>query len=133
VLVDVRSAPYSRYVPHFNQTGLEKAVESGGMIYLYLGRELGGLSKGGHKPGTGPDFDQGIKTIGEMAEKRRLALMCAEENPLRCHRFHLITPALTAAGLAVRHIRGDGRVEADEALRAGGANRSGTGGQMELF
>jgi len=139
VLADVRSAPYSRHVPHFNKTILEKTVESGGMIYLYLGRELGGLSKGGHKqrrghkPGIGPDFDQGIKTIGEMAETRRLALMCAEENPLRCHRFHLITPALTAAGLAVSHIRGDGRVEGDEALRAEISSRPQKGDQMELF
>jgi len=139
VLADVRSAPYSRHVPHFNKTSLGKTVASAGTTYLFLGRQLGGLPKGGpqkdhgHGPAAGPEFETGIKTVRRIADTRRLALMCAEENPLRCHRFHLITPALTAAGLAVRHIRGDGRVEGDEALRTDISVRLKKGGQIELF
>ena len=41
-VVDVRSAPYSRYAPHFNRDELEDALEKVGVDYLFMGDELGG-------------------------------------------------------------------------------------------
>ena len=144
VLADVRSRPYSRYVPHFNKPAIETAVQAAGIEYLFLGRELGGRRK--EKDLTGPDgrldhagtagsplFRKGISRLLELITDGPKAIMCAEEDPLRCHRYHLIAPVLTARGVAVKHIRGDGRVQTQEDLLVNKSRTDKTGGQLDLF
>lgn len=130
VLVDVRSHPYSRYAPQFDTSGLKALLSTAGAKYLYLGHELGGRPEGddyydaeGHvlyaRLATSLLFLEGIDRLQKGAEAYRVGLMCAEENPLNCHRRLLIGRVLRERGIALDHIRGDGRLQTeDELLRA---------------
>jgi uncharacterized protein (DUF488 family) len=127
-LVDVRSAPYSRYVPHFNRLDLEEAVERVGMRYLYLGEELGG------RPPTEEYYDaeshvlygrvavasfflRGLERLKAEAALHRAAIMCSEEDPTNCHRHLLIARVLDSQGVTTLHIRGDDREQTETDLR----------------
>lgn len=129
-LIDVRSNPVSRYSPHFVRENLRGSLESNGIRYVYLGDKLGG------KPGDpalrdaegrvsyvliaqSQAFRQGLEIAVRAAGDGRTAIMCAEENPRNCHRYHLDTPALVARGLTVLHIRGNGEIETQEDLVRG--------------
>jgi uncharacterized protein (DUF488 family) len=127
VLVDVRSAPYSKYVPHFNGDALKQAVVRAGVKYLYLGGELGGRPRErefydtkGHVRydliAESPEFREGIERLLRGIQEHRVAIMCNEEDPHECHRRLLVGRVLTARGVAVRHIRGDGCVQAEADL-----------------
>lgn len=127
VLVDVRSAPYSKYVPHFNGDALKQAVVKAGIKYLYLGGELGGrprerefYDEKGHVRydliAESPEFREGIERLLRGIREHRVALMCNEEDPNECHRRLLLGRVLTARGVTVLHIRSDGRVQAEAEL-----------------
>jgi uncharacterized protein (DUF488 family) len=124
VLADVRSQPYSRYNPQFRRENLKTALEQAGLGYVFLGAELGGRppepefhDASGHVRydlvRQTKRFRGGLDRLLTGAASYRVAIMCSEEDPARCHRRRLITPALVAAGVEVRHIRGDGRVVAE--------------------
>ncbi len=121
-VADVRSAPYSRFCPHFNRRALSSALEDRGMQYLFLGRELGG------RPDDSACYDDrgrvcydrvrrterfrgGLRRLLATAASRRIALMCAEKEPLDCHRTLLIAQALDRQDVAVAHILAGGEVE----------------------
>lgn len=127
VLVDVRSAPYSKFVPHFNGDALKPAVVRAGIKYLYLGRELGGRPREtrfydseGHvrydRIAESPEFHEGIERLLRGIREHRVAIMCNEEDPHECHRRLLVGRVLTERGVAVLHIRGDGRVQPEAEL-----------------
>jgi len=127
VVVDVRSHPFSRYVPHFNTKQLKVAVTNAGIKYIYMGRELGGQPEGAEfydKDGyvlysrlaESHPFQEGINRLEKGIEQFRAALMCSEENPLYCHRRQLISRILTERGVKVFHIRGDGREQTETDL-----------------
>jgi uncharacterized protein (DUF488 family) len=127
VLVDVRSAPYSKYVPHFNGDALKQAVVRAGVKYVYLGRELGGKPREprfydseGHIRydliAESPQFQEGIERLLRGVREHRVAIMCNEEDPHECHRRLLVGRVLTARGVAVLHIRGDGRIQPEAEL-----------------
>ena len=129
VLVDVRSRPYSRYCPHFCRDALAAAVRSAGLQYLHLGDQLGGMPDDDRfrdqrgkidyrRVAADPRFVRGLDRLIAGATRHRTAMMCAEEDPLRCHRYHLITTALRNRGVTVVHIRGDGRLESDDDVAA---------------
>ena len=118
VIVDVRSAPYSRYVLHFNKKEIEVAVIQAGLTYIYLGDVIGGkptgsefLDEGGcvmyHKLAAAKTFQHGLdRVIKGLGGGWTIALMCAEEDPLKCHRHHLIARELELKhGIPVWHIR----------------------------
>lgn len=132
VLVDVRSTPYSRYAPQFNREVFARTLSQAGIEYRYEGEALGGRPKdptcykSGEVPAGEADYLKlvnysevaqrdwykgGIERLVEVAQKRRTAIMCSEEDPLRCHRHHLITQTLLEIGITVQHIRRDGTVE----------------------
>ena len=121
-VADVRSAPYSRYTPQFNHDALSAALEEAGIGYVYLGRELGGRpadrscydadGRIQYDRLSGTDlFGDGIRRIMHSADERRVALMCAEKEPLECHRTLLVARALAERGVAVAHILADGSLE----------------------
>jgi len=121
-LCDVRSKPYSRMNPQFNREELEKALLENGIAYRFLGKELGARSddpicyEGGRVQYTrlaeSDLFKQGVKrVIRGMNEGFRIALMCAEKEPLECHRSILVARHLEALGLQVQHIHADGELE----------------------
>jgi len=121
-LVDVRSVPYSRFNPQFNRNRLERELTPGGVQYVFLGRELGARSD---DPAcydeTGrvqyarlarkPAFRRGVDRVIQEAARNRIALMCAEKEPLSCHRTILVAPALERRGVEIRHILADGILE----------------------
>lgn len=127
LLVDVRSHPRSRFLPHFGKARLEPALREAGIEYLFLGKELGGRprerefhdAKGRvlySRLERTPAFREGIRRVEEEAALRRTAVLCAEEDPFRCHRRLLVGRALVRDGLRLIHLRGDGRVQAEEEL-----------------
>lgn len=136
-LVDVRSHPTSRWAPQFRKRPLARALEQTGIDYVFLGESLGGRPAGEAfydadgrvdyaRRARAPDFLQGVEALVRLAAERPTVMLCAEEDPTRCHRRALITPALVARGLQVVHIRGDGRGQAE-------AKDSALDGQMGLF
>jgi uncharacterized protein (DUF488 family) len=124
VVADVRSAPYSKFNPQFNKENLRRNLEASGIQYVFLGRELGARSedKSCYENGrvryerlAQTDlFHSGIERIIRGAEKYHIALLCAEKEPLECHRTLLVSKALAERGLEVAHILADGRIESHE-------------------
>ncbi|MCB1743745.1 MAG: DUF488 domain-containing protein [Gammaproteobacteria bacterium] len=123
-VADVRSAPFSRFNPQFNNRELARALRATGIAYVYLGQLLGGRPadpdcyvNGRLDPLRlvgGTPFQRGIQRLLVGASRYRVAIMCAEREPRRCHRHHLITPVLVAAGARVIHILHDGRLREAE-------------------
>ena len=121
-VADVRSRPVSMRHPQFSQPEIETGLREAGIRYIFLGDELGG------RPGD-PNayradglvdyrarrkshaFEQGLERVLTEIEHDSLVLMCAEEDPLDCHRFLMVCPELAAAGVAPLHIRKGGRLE----------------------
>ena len=129
VLVDTRSAPYSRYTPHFDRETLRDAVLAAGIKYLYLGDVVGGRPKDeAHyddqgrarygKMGKDEEFLAGIERLERGADEFRIALMCSEEAPAHCHRRLLIGRVLIERGAEVIHIRGTGELQAESQVAA---------------
>lgn len=120
-IADVRSQPYSRRHPQFSRKPLQAALRTAGIQYGFLGRECGARSDDPacYENGTvqyarlarTEPFLAGIARLRTGAAKYRLALLCAERDPLHCHRTLLVARALVAEGLAVTHILADGTLE----------------------
>ena len=120
-LVDVRSNPYSTFVPHFNREAVSRSLQGRGIEYLYLGDELGGYPESAEyyagdrvayeRIANSPAFRRGIKKVAKDSERYSLVLMCAQENPEKCHRHPLLAQTLMERGLQVLHLRGDGSVQ----------------------
>lgn len=138
-LVDVRSAPYSRFRPEFGREALQAFLDSLGLRYVFLGDSLGG------RPGDEScytdgkvDYDRirqrdffrrGIERLRKASEQgMSVALMCSEGKPEECHRSKLIGVALEEAGLEVRHLDEQGQLQSQAAV----IHRN-TGGQASLF
>jgi uncharacterized protein (DUF488 family) len=125
VVVDVRSSPYSKYVPQFDRELMQRSLENAGIRYLYFGAELGGrpsnpdyYDAAGHvlysRLRADDSFQAAIARLETGMERFRVALVCGEENPANCHRRLLIGRVLTGRGHTMLHVRGDGRLEPDE-------------------
>lgn len=123
-VADVRSQPYSRFLPHFNRDQLKAGLRGAGIGYVFLGRELGarpddpscyvdGVARYERIAATLP-FREGIARLLQGWRTARIALLCAEKDPLACHRTILVCRHLRRPGLAIRHILGDGTLESHE-------------------
>jgi uncharacterized protein (DUF488 family) len=124
-LCDVRSKPYSRVNPQFNREDLKKALLEHGITYVFLGKELGARSEDDACYANGRvQYDRlahtklfrlGLDRVRNGMKEYRIALMCAEKEPLECHRTILVARHLAALGLNVEHIHADGRLESHDA------------------
>jgi len=102
-LADVRSFPRSR-LPHFTKENLEKSLANDGVEYFWLGRELGGLRKGGYADyARTEEFTKGIDLLESIASEKPSAVVCAERFPWKCHR-KWIARELQRRGWRVEHI-----------------------------
>lgn len=121
-LYDVRSKPYSRLNAQFNREELKAVLPANGIEYCYLGKELGGRSDDPacyaegkvqyDRLATTELFQYGLERVRSgMRQDFRIALMCAEKEPLECHRTILVARHLAAHGLDVQHIHADGTLE----------------------
>ena len=138
-LVDVRTAPYSKFKQEFSKELLQYEIERAGIRYLFMGDQLGGQPKDPtfytegkvdyDKLRRQPVFQAGIDRLKKAFEQqRRLALMCSEGRPEQCHRSKLIGEALAAHAVPVCHIDEDDRLISQEQV----IERI-TQGQMDLF
>ncbi len=123
-VADVRSSPHSRFNPQFDRQALRASLKDAGIRYVFLGRELGARSEDTSCYERGRIqydrlartelFRAGLERVLQGAAKYRLALLCAEKEPLECHRTLLVARALHESGAAVQHILADGRLESHE-------------------
>ena len=125
-IVDVRSSPYSKYLPHFNKDLLESALRDADIDYVFLGRELGAhrSEDGCYIDGQAkydriaqlPTFRRGLERVLQGVEHYRVSLMCSESDPISCHRTILVCRELKriCPDLKMTHILGDGTGERQE-------------------
>jgi uncharacterized protein (DUF488 family) len=121
VIADVRSVPASRRFPWFSANALAARLTNAGIVYMALGDTLGGRPRDDrlYRDGVAdyeaiaaqPEFCAGIDRLLDAVARSRVCLMCAEREPLDCHRFLLIARSLAERGLAVGHILHDGTIE----------------------
>jgi len=84
--VDVRSFPTSKFL-HFQKEALAQSLGEEGLGYSYLGKELGGLRKGGYEAYTQThEYLRGVELLERLAIRCRCTILCAERWPSRCHR-----------------------------------------------
>ncbi len=142
LIVDVRGQPYSRFNPQYNRERFKDALAGHGIDYLWFGDRLSGRPKEPEFHGPDgkvlwdklrqwPALHEALDEVFEHAARGRAALVCAEEDPMRCHRRFLLTPPLAERGARVLHIRGDGRLQPEEELQESEASAG--GGQLNLF
>lgn len=115
-VADVRSAPYSRYCPQFNKDAL-----AAGVAYVFMGKELGGRPSDSscyeegcvnfQRVAEREEFKRGIERLVADVSKFRIALMCAEKDPLECHRTILVSRRLEKYNIQIKHILADGSIE----------------------
>ena len=124
-VADVRTVPRSRHNPQYNRETLPAALAAVGLGYVHL-PGLGGLrhpKKDSPNPGwrnasfrgfadymQTAEFAENLLALIDLARQKRLALMCAETVPWRCHRS-LIADALTVRGVKVMHILSEHRLQ----------------------
>jgi len=120
-VADVRSSPFSKYNSQFNREALADALKQEDIAYVFLGKELGARpddpccydngSANFTKMAERPIFKQGIERLLKGMEQYRIALLCAEKEPLECHRTILVCHYLRKIGLPIKHILVNGDVE----------------------
>ena len=116
-IVDVRSSPYSKYCPNFNKNVFEIELAKNDISYKWLGNALGG------RPSDDSTYDEngivdyvklvktqlflsGIKELEELSVINNVAIMCSEQDPIKCHRFLAISRELARREFRVVHIKG---------------------------
>ncbi len=138
-LIDVRSAPYSKYQPDYCKAALEQTILQNGFDYLFMGNELGGRPADPQSLTNGvvdydkrriqPLFLNAVETLITMARRNEsIALMCCEERPEHCHRNRLLGVSLHTKGMHIQHIDSDGAcIDHEQAMHRL------TQGQLDLF
>ncbi len=120
-VADVRSLPYSQFKPEFNRESLKKELYKNSIAYVFLGEECGARvddpkcyidGKVNYDlVAQNPKFKNGIERIKKGTEKYTIVLMCAEKDPITCHRTILVCRNLQFAGVKIKHILSNSRVE----------------------
>jgi uncharacterized protein (DUF488 family) len=127
-LVDVRSMPASRRYPWFNSKRLEDGLAQIGVSYRFLGDRLGGRPKdtvcyaGGAvdyaRVAATSAFREGLDELADLARGKRCCLLCAEKDPLDCHRSILVARHLAPKGFSIAHIHDAAKVESQREFEA---------------
>jgi uncharacterized protein (DUF488 family) len=125
-IADVRSTPASRHFPWFSKNNLAARLQHEGMAYLPFGDTLGGRPREAalYRDGIAdyeamarrPEFRSGLDRLCDAAARQCVCLLCAEREPLDCHRCLLVSRALAERGINVGHIRHDGAVTPHAAI-----------------
>lgn len=139
-VADVRSQPHSRF-PHFTRGALEAGLKAEGLGYVFLGKELGARrdesecyidNRADYERITQlPAFTSGIERLERGAQSHVIALMCAEKDPLDCHRTLLVARHLSRRGASIAHILADGALESQADAKRRLVQM--TGAQLTLF
>ena len=125
-VADVRSMPFSRRNPQFSQKALMASLKDAGIEYWFLGDALGARPKDPEcwedgkvsyaRIAASAAFQEAIHALIDGSHARRIALMCAEKEPLDCHRTILVGRALAQRDTELAHIHADGRIESQNEL-----------------
>jgi uncharacterized protein (DUF488 family) len=142
-VADVRSTPYSRFCPWFSRNNLRIHLEAAGIGYLFYGETLGG------RPGDANLYCDGVADYEAMARtavfqsgldrlqndrtQLGVCLMCAEREPLDCHRCLLVARTLAERGVAIGHILHDGAIEPHAATQQRLLRWAGNAADPDLF
>lgn len=120
-VADVRTSPYSKQSPWFNQAELRSSLKKSGISYSFLGVELGGRPKSPELYMNGiadyeamaatAEFASGITRLISGLEEYCICLVCSEKDPLHCHRCLLVGRQLSKRGLSISHIHHHGGTE----------------------
>lgn len=120
-VADVRSSPYSTYNPQFNSEPFQQALRAAEIEYVFLGRELGARPADRRCYAEGRVrfdlvaqselFRTGLQRLRMGMESYTIALLCAEKDPVTCHRMILVCRNLRSDGMHIRHILEDGSLE----------------------
>ncbi len=120
-IADVRSQPYSRLSPQFSREPLKAELQKLGIAYVFLGKELGARPQDPtcYKQGKvqyrelakTEMFKEGLQRLVTGSKASRIALLCAESEPLLCHRSLLVARELEARCVPVSHILANGNIE----------------------
>lgn len=112
-VVDIRRHPRSRW-PQFNRAALQRALTERGFRYVWLGDALGGFREGGYDEWMRTDdFTRGIEELEALAQTSRVAFMCSEGEPWKCHR-RFVSRALLQRGHAISHLLPDGTLHPED-------------------
>lgn len=120
-VADVRSSPFSAFKSEFTREYLQGALQKAGISYVFLGKELGArrAEEECYVDGAAsyrliektPMFAKGLERINKGLERYKIVLLCAEADPLKCHRDILVCKNLKRDDIDICHIRFD---EGDE-------------------
>ncbi|MGB0551454.1 MAG: DUF488 family protein, partial [Alphaproteobacteria bacterium] len=118
----------SKRHPQYRKDELAARLKGEGIAYVFLGKELGARPDDPKwyldgrvvydRIAATPAFDEGLRRVEEGASRLRIALMCAEREPLDCHRTLLVSRHLIRRGVSIGHILVDGALESGEAAGA---------------
>ncbi|MFP4160240.1 MAG: DUF488 family protein [Desulfobacterales bacterium] len=119
---DVRSRPYSRIHPQFCYKPLGRWLQNAGIKYVFAGKQLGARPDDPDCYEHGQvsfarlarrqEFSRGLDQVVRAAAENRVCLMCAEKEPLSCHRTLLVSRNLKNKEVFIYHILADGSLEA---------------------
>lgn len=128
VLADVRSTPFSGRRPEMDKPALMQALRDGGMRYIFMGEQLGGRPRNPKLYRAGKidpqallaheGYKTGVARLIAGAAEHTICLLCAERDPISCHRGLYIAESLQEAGMQVRHLIGGEQPEDHQATRA---------------
>lgn len=120
-IADVRSKPYSQFKPEFNWEKLKDTLQKKGIVYTFLGDHCGARiedpncyinGKADYKLiSKNHIFQDGLNRIRKGMHDYHIALMCAEKDPITCHRAILICRELLNDNIQIKHILSDGNLE----------------------
>jgi uncharacterized protein (DUF488 family) len=125
-LVDVRSMPYSRYNQQYNKEKLQGELNKNNIEYRFFGKELGARSENPNcyignkavyeKIARTEEFLSGLERVKKGLNQYNIALMCAEKDPINCHRAILISRYLKKKEIEILHILPNGQLESQTEL-----------------
>lgn len=127
-IVDVRSTPFSKYTPQFNENNLKLDLNKRGIYYIQMGKEFGArrINKNLYTPEGYLDFEKtrqdneflnGIERIKQGCNKGfKIALMCTEKDPFDCHRTIMVSKGLKDNGFKINHILPNKEVQSQERI-----------------
>ncbi len=127
-VADVRSHPYSRFHGQFNRETLAERLSRGGIQYDFLGRELGARrsERECYQDKQArydlisrlPAFQEGLERLRRGLASRRICLLCAERDPITCHRTILVCRHLRSEPINIHHILENGSLETTEQIES---------------
>jgi len=127
-LIDVRSLPYSKFYPQFNQNELNFFLEQNNIKYVFMGDTIGGRPKDtscycddgkiDYKAVKAKEFFRnGIERLKTAYHKDiSVVIMCSESKPCECHRSKLIGEVLTKDSIVLKHIDEKGKLKDQSAV-----------------